>query len=472
MPTAGSKRLPWLGPSAVALVLVLILLWLVFRPEWFGGQGMRGHQVQREQSGEHKSDMDAMPGMDMEHMPGMKMDVKSTAKEGGTKSEVPGYAAVTIEPGLQQRIGVTIGEVKREPLRMKLRAVGILQPDETKTARIHLRTKGWVEKLLVNFTGQTVKAGDPLLAIYSPEFLVAEDEYLIALGSDTMASATPGSRSLAETALQKLELLGVPQDEIKELARTKEPSANITLRSPIDGIVLKRNVLQGEYVTPETELYVVSDLSTVWAQAHIYQYELPHVELGQPATVLVPGLTGKTFKGKLVFVQPTVEAKTRTVQVRIELPNPEGVLKPDMFVDIEIEHPMGDGLLVPATAVFRTGERDIVFRSEPKNRFVPVEVQLDEFKFAEDRYHVVDGLKAGDRIITSANFLIDSESRLRAGGGGMAGMAGMDMGDMKDMQGMKEMKAKQGMKDMNGMKDVKGKENKRVKAMDHSKMKP
>lgn len=349
---------------------------------------------------------------------------------------VPGYAPVVIESGLQQRIGVTIGKVEVEPLRMSVKTVGVVRPDETRTARIHLRTQGWVEELFVDFTGQRVEQGDRLLSIYSPEFLQAQEEFLLARESESLRRLGGDGQSLAQTALQKLRLWGVPEEELRELERTGQPTEKMVLRTPLSGTVLEKNVLEGEYVTPERELYVTSDLSAVWVQAKVYQYELPHIELGKPATVTVAGIPGARFEGEVVFIQPSVDPVTRTVQVRIELQNAERLLKPDMFVEVEIEHPMGEGLLVPVSAVFRTGNRDILFRAESATRFVPVEVDISPMKFANERYHVLEGLEVGDRIITSANFLIDSESRLRSGGGAMMPGMDMDMPGMEDMEGM------------------------------------
>jgi Cu(I)/Ag(I) efflux system membrane fusion protein len=199
-------------------------------------------------------------------------------------------------------------------------------------------------------------------------------------------------------------------------------------------------------------LYVLADLSTVWVQAKVYEYELPHVELGQPATVTLAALPEQKLTGKVVFVQPTVEETTRTVQVRVELPNDKGLLKPGMFANVEIQHTMGEGLLVPTSAVIRTGERDIVYRMGPQGKFEPIEVKISSFKFG-DRFQILEGLKAGDKVVTSANFLIDSESRLRIGGGMMPGM---DMGEMKG-------------KDQKG--DMKMDHKKSMEGMDHGKMK-
>jgi len=191
--------------------------------------------------------------------------------------------------------------------------------------------------------------------------------------------------------------------------------------------VLEKKAFEGQYVMPQGEIYVVADLSTVWVQAKIYAYELPHIELGMPASVSFPSLPMRQFTGKVVFVDPVVDEMSRTVQVRVELPNPGGEMRPGMFGDILITHAMGSGLTVPTSAVIRTGERDIVFRAVSADRFVPVQVKISPLQF-EDRFEIVEALKAGDRVVTSANFLIDSESRLLAGGGSMAGMPGMDSG--------------------------------------------
>jgi Cu(I)/Ag(I) efflux system membrane fusion protein len=234
-----------------------------------------------------------------------------------------------------------------------------------------------------------------------------------------------GQQSLSSAARRRLKLWDVPPDAIDQLVRTAQPQKDLVLKSPINGTVLEKKVFEKQYVTPEKELYVIGDLSTVWVQAKVYEYEIPHVELGQPATVTIASLPDRQFTGKVVFVQPTVEEVTRTVQVRVELPNPGGTFKPGMFAQISIRHPMGEGLLVPTSAVLRTGERDIAYRVEPGDHFVPVAVKLSPIQFGE-RYEVLEGLKEGEKVVTSANFLIDSESRIRLGAGGMAGMPGMD----------------------------------------------
>lgn len=350
----------------------------------------------------------------------------------GKSMPVPGHAVVQITPELSQQIGVTTGTVEDSPLRMQVRTIGIVRPNETRLAEVFLKTEGWVDKLFVNFTGQVVKADEPLLTIYSPEFLATQQEYL--------SARQAGQKSLSDATLRRLQLWDVPSSEIDELERTKQPRKDLTLRSPLSGTVLERFAYQGQRVTSGTKLYVIADLSTVWVQAKVYEYELPHVVVGERAHVTLSALPEEELSGKVTFVQPVVEEPTRTTQVRIELENPLGKLKPGMFAEVVIEHDMGSGLLVPASAVLRTGDRNLVYREEAKGRFVPVEVQVDPVRY-EGRFHLLAGVKAGDLLVTSANFLIDSESRLRSGGGGMAGMpgmSGMDMGGMKDAERKQE----------------------------------
>lgn len=352
-----------------------------------------------------------------------------TGAQPSASAPVPGHATVTLPDEIQQRIGVTIGTVKEGPLRMTVRTVGIVEPNETKLARIHLRTEGWIQQLFVNFTGQRVQKNEPLLTIYSPNFLVTQQEYLVARRAERGVGGFPNQPSLVASARRRLELLGVPEESIERLDKTGVAEEYITLRSPIDGTVLEKNVQEKDYVTPEKQLYLIADLSTVWVQAKVYEYELPHVELGQPATITLPALPNRELNGKIVFIQPTVEETARTVQVRIELSNKDGLLKPGMFAHITISHDMGEGLLVPMSAVIRTGEKDIAYREEAPGKFVPAEVQINDMRFG-DQFQVYSGLKVGDKISTSANFLIDSESRLRSGAGGMAGMPGMEGMDM------------------------------------------
>jgi Cu(I)/Ag(I) efflux system membrane fusion protein len=353
----------------------------------------------------------------------------SASKAGVSPAMPPGYAAVTVAPEVQQRIGVTLGSVERTVLDMSIRAVGIIQADETRVAHIHVKTEGWVDRLYVSYTGQRVKTGDPLLSIYSPTFLAAQQEFLSALRAAQSGIAQPeNERMLVETARRRLELWDIPGDEIARLEKTGEPRKSLMLRSPLSGTVLQKEAFAGQYVMPQSDLYVVADLSKVWMQARVFQYELPHVAVGMPATASLESLPGGPLTGKIVFIEPVVDEMSRSAQVRIELPNATGALRPGMFGNVTIKHEMGTGLTVPASAVIRGGERDIVFRAVSADRFVPVEVKISPLSFG-DRLQILAGLQAGERVVTSANFLIDSESRLEAGAGSMAGMPGMGGAD-------------------------------------------
>jgi Cu(I)/Ag(I) efflux system membrane fusion protein len=407
------------GVPLVVIVAAAAAIWYAYDRGWLVAKNEMA-----------KSGGDDMAGMNMPGMPGMEMGSQSSAQM-SEPSAVPGYAVVTIPAEVQQRIGVTMGAVEKGSLSMTVQTVGIIQPNETKISRIHLRTQGWVQRLFANFTGQAVQKDDPLLAIYSPDFLVSQENYLSARRADRSGTGFSGDR---QSARRRLELLDVPDQDIDKLDKTGVAQEYITLRSPISGTVLEKNVQEKEYVTADKQLYLIADLSTIWVQAKVYEYELPHVELGQPVTVTVAALPNREFTGKVVFIQPTVEEPTRTVQVRVELTNDDGALKPGMFARMTISHAMGQGLLVPTSAIIRTGERDLAYRVKSPGEFVPVEVKIGDLKFG-DRFQVLEGLDEGDQVVTSANFLIDSESRLREGGGGMAGMPGMEGMDMGGQKG-------------------------------------
>ena len=377
---------------------------------------------------------DDMPGM---VMPKKAQPAPPAATSSATPSALPsGHARVAIGPDVQQRIGVTIGKVEMTPLVTTIRAVGIVRPDETRVAHVHLKTEGWVEKLFVSYNGQKVRTGTPMLSIYSPAFFSAQREFLAALQlSKSGLDDEADRRTVVDTARRRLELWDVPKDEIGRLERTGTPGKALLLRSPISGTVLQKAAFAGQYVTAQDDLFVVADLSRVWMQAKVFQYELPEVAVGMPVTVTFPGTVRPPFTGKVAFIDPVVDEASRSVQVRIELPNPDGTLLPGMFGDVLLAHAMGSGLTVPASAVIRTGTRDLVYRVLPGGGFAPVAVKIRPTRFVDrhavDRYQVLEGLSTGDEVVTSGNFLIDSESRLEAGADAMAGMPGM-----ADMPGM------------------------------------
>ena len=330
---------------------------------------------------------------------------------------------VMISSVKQQLIGVRTDVVKREPLERTIRAVAQVQMDETKIARIHVKIAGWIEQVSVDFVGQLVKKGQPLFSLYSPDLVATQQEYLIArraekdLGSSPFQEVSKGSETLLEATRQRLQLWDVTEEQIKQLDESGRASRTLTMYSPMDGFVIKREVFDRTYVTPETELYEIADFSKVWVNAEIYEYEVPYVKVGQSAKMTLSYFPGKSYSGKVVYINPTVDPTTRTVKVRVEFQNPEFTLKPDMFADVQLNISFGTQTVVPQEAVLDSGSEQIVFVKLRDGYFEPRKVELGPRM--DDRVVVISGLKPGETIVTSGNFLIDSESRLKNAMSGM-----------------------------------------------------
>ena len=317
----------------------------------------------------------------------------------------PGMAEVEVPHERRQLMGVRTEGVERRALSRSFRTVGIVVADERRVRRIQTKISGWVEQLLMNFTGELVEAGEPILAIYSPELVASQREYLLAL------EASGGQRDvLLESARARLELFDVEASHIAELERTRQPQRRIVLHSPIRGYVTSKSVLQGTYVTPEMELYTVADLDAVWIWADVTEEEIPVVSVGQPARIEVTAAPGE-WDSVVSFVQPTLDAATRTLRVRFDVANPDGTLRPGMYATVRLEHPLGEVLAVPEEAVIDTGERKVVFVEVAEGRFQPRELELG--RKGDAHYEVLDGLTPNERVVVSAQFLLDSESRLR-----------------------------------------------------------
>lgn len=359
---------------------------------------------------------------------GMDLVPKYADEMAGMKDMAPG--TVMLSPEKQQLIGVRTGEVKRERLERTIRTVGRLTPDETKIARIHVKVSGWVDKVNVDFVGKRVEKGEPLFTLYSPELVSTQEEYLIArrgeqyLGKSSYRDVSQSADSLLRAARERLRLWDISDDQIRKLDETGEAQRTMTLYSPIAGFVMARQAYEGMRVTPETELYEIADLSHIWVEADIYEYEADYVKVGQPASMQLSYFPGKTYRGRVTYVYPTLDPKSRTVKVRLEFPNPGFELKPDMYADVDLKVNYGNQVVVPAEAVLDSGTRQLVFLARPGGYFEPREVKVGPR--LEDHYVVLSGVEPGDTIVTSGNFLIDSESRLSSATGGMAGMD-MDM---------------------------------------------
>lgn len=354
--------------------------------------------------------------------PGKKPSAGAAGAPAGERA-----GAITVSSEKQQMIGVKIVPVERRDIARVIRAVGRVEVDERSIVHLHTKVEGWVEKLYVNTTGQRVRRGDPLYEVYSPKLLSAQQEYLIALrGRRAMEGASvPEARAtgeaLVESARRRLELWDVPEGTIRALERTGRPSRMLTFHSPVDGVVLEKMAVAGLRVEPGTDLLTLADLSRLWILADVYEYELPFVHEGQEATVSLSYLPGRTFQGKVLYIYPTLDEKTRTAKVRLEIPNPDGALKPGMFADVSLSSEMRGVLAVPDSAILDSGLRQIVFVSLGEGRFEPRGVKPG--RKAEGQTEILSGLDEGERVVSAASFMLDSESKLAEAVGG-AGHAG------------------------------------------------
>lgn len=351
----------------------------------------------------------------------------------------PGSAIVS--PDKQQLLGVRTTTVEARPLSKTVRTVGTIKYDETKITRVQSKIEGWVEKLYANYTGKFVQKGQPLFTMYSPDLLATQGEYLLALKSHERLSGSSipevraGADSLVEASKQRLMLWDISDQQIRDLEQKREPQRTLTFYAPNSGFVIKKDINEGMKIMPDKELYTIADISTVWVEADVYESEIPLVKVGQQATINLSYYPEETFKGRISYIYPYLDEKTRTVKVRLEFPNAALKLKPDMYVNAEIKIDSGSHLAVPEEAVLDSGLRKVVFVDKGEGRFQPAEVKLGG-KF-DGYYEVLSGLSPGERIVASASFLLDSESRLKEAMGAMAGMPGMEKEGTQGKEGMK-----------------------------------
>ncbi len=338
--------------------------------------------------------------------------------EGPIASSVSGRAAFTLSPERRAVLGVRSEAIARRPLQYVIRTVGRVAVDERRLQHVHVKYDGYVEELYVDFTGQFVRAGERLLSIYSPDLVSAQQEYLLALRArDTLAAqATPDvaarGESLLDAARERLLFWDIRPEEIARLRRTGQVLRALDVHAEHGGFVVEKMAFHGMRVTPADTLYDIADLSRLWVLADVYEADLPQVRLGMPAEVTAAFAPGRRFRGPVSYIAPTVEDATRTTKVRIEVDNAEGLLKPDMFADVTLTASLGEALVVPESAVIETGARRLVFVDGDGGRLEPREVALGAR--ADGVYPVLSGLAPGERVVTSANFLLDSESSLRA----------------------------------------------------------
>jgi RND family efflux transporter MFP subunit len=357
------------------------------------------------------SDRPAKDDMGMDYVPVYADDAQSG-------STVEGRAVVKVPPERAQLLGMRSVPVGSGFTGGTVRTVGRVAMDERRREVVHAKYEGYVEKLLVGFTGKPVRKGQPLLAIYSPELVAAQKEYLVARGAQTRLgdSSVPGvargGAELAEASRQRLRSLDVGPEEIAALEKTGIPRRTVTLRSPVSGVVVEKTAVEGMKVSPADRLYEIADLSHVWVVAEVYEKDLGSVRVGLAARVTLATPPVGEWRGTVSFVSPTVKPDTRTVEARIDVDNGGGVLKPGMFVDVSLEGAPSAALTVPESAVIPTGERTLVFVDKGDGHYEPREVALGAR--VAGGYEVRRGLAAGERVVVSANFLLDSESSLRA----------------------------------------------------------
>lgn len=335
------------------------------------------------------------------------------AAQGGPK-----LVPIQISPQRRQLIGLTFATVEEKELSDRIETTGLVEPNEQLEGYVQTRFAGWVRQVFVNQTYQYVKKGQPLFTIYSPELVSAENEYLLALKATQQLADSPvegvasGAKSLIEAALTRLRLFGVAPREIARLERERTVRDTVEIDSPMTGYVVDRATLPNMYAQPETRLYSIANLSTVWVYAAVFQNQLGEIKAGDPVSVTVDAYPGQTFAGRVDFIWQAMDPATRTAKVRCAFPNPEGLLKLGMYVSITLKPRLGRALAIPDSGVFRTGTHNIVFIDRGDGYLRPVEVELGAH--AGHEFVVRKGLRAGERIVSSANFLIDSESQLQA----------------------------------------------------------
>lgn len=342
---------------------------------------------------------------------GPELDAHSDAPQAGGRHP----AEIRVPTGRQQRVGVRTAPAETKALRTTLRAVGRVIAEEATLADVSLKIRGWVGEIYADAVGEPVREGETLFTVYSPELYAAQEEYLQALRSQERARASSAPDRvdyLVRAARNRLRLWDISERELEGLAESGQPVQHLPIRAPVSGYVVEKNLVEGSAFQPGERLYRIAPLSRVWIEAEIYEYELPLVRAGQPATVTLPYLPDSQLETTVAYVYPTLDPETRTARLRLEIPNPELELRPDMYANVRIHVDRGERLVVPQSAVLHAGERDFVFRSLGDGRFRPQAVKVG--LRSGDDVEILSGIEPGDPIVVSGTFLIASESRLRA----------------------------------------------------------
>jgi len=410
--------------ALISIALGLIAGWFFFRPAQESGTTSE-RKILYYIDPMHPAYKSDKPGT----APDCGMDlvpVYADEKESTTDGSAIPPGAVKISAEKQQLIGVQTGFVESRDVQKAIRTVGQIAYAEPRLAYVTTKFEGYIEDLFVDYTGKLVEKGRPLFSVYSPELVSTQEEYLLALRAQksleqsTIGEVTASANTLLESAKWRLRLWDISDKQIAELERAGKITKTLNIYSPIRGYVVEKMALAGLKVMPGMNLYQIADLSTVWVLADVYEYEIPSLKIGQEATITLSYYPGEVFKGRVTYIYPYLTADTRTVKVRVELANSGEKLKPQMYANVELQSGYGKQLTVPEEAVLDAGNEQIVFVAHEGGYFEPRQVELGAK--AQDRYIVLSGLSEGEKVVTSGNFLIDSESRLKSALSGMAGM--------------------------------------------------
>jgi Cu(I)/Ag(I) efflux system membrane fusion protein/cobalt-zinc-cadmium efflux system membrane fusion protein len=347
----------------------------------------------------------------------MGMDLVPVYEEEGEEKEPA--STIRIDPVTIQNMGVRFRRVQRKALIKNIRTIGNITFDETKIFTVNTKFNGWIEKLYVNFVGEDVKKGQPLFEIYSPELVTAQEEYLLAveqynsLATNSYSRVRNGAERLLKASLTRLRYWDLTEEQIEQIGKSGKVQKILTIYSPAAGVVTEKNAFEGHYVKEGEHQYQIVDLSSVWVDVDVYEYELPWVRKGMAAEMDLAYIPGKRFKGKVLFIYPYLDPKTRTAKLRLAFPNPGYQLKPGMYADIYLKSVIAkDSLVIPQEAVIDSGVRKIVFVALGEGKFQPRDVNIG-LEGNDNEFQVLEGLSEGEEIVLSAQFMLDSESRLR-----------------------------------------------------------
>lgn len=359
----------------------------------------------------------------MAGMSGMQDTTSMAGMPGTARGGAVDTSGVPIDRGAAARLGITFAKAAEEPVRSAVRAVGVLKYAEPRQVYVSARINGWVEKLYADYVGKHVNAGEPLLALYAPDLVSAQEEYLLAkrLKDDTLMSS----------AKRRLALWDIPADQIDSLEARGTVTRTLLLRAPRAGEIVEKNVIEGQAVQAGANLFLIADRGVLWVDLAIFEQDAPSVVVGTPATIGVDAVPGQSFHGRVTFIYPQLDEKTRTLTARVEVDNPGGALRPGMYAAAELAVAGRRGVTVPLAAVLPTGTKNLVFVNRGDGRFLPREVRVGTR--GDSLVEIVGGLKAGDEVVASATYLLDSESNLAAAVQGLMLQMGMglNMGGMR-----------------------------------------